>query len=135
MARKSLMHHDIKKIISYNYFYLFFPICKGQIISKWFFGVFDFLQKTNKNKYHSSKVQFVCSFIGRNVSLKKSFRLCLTFSSVKLEVEDGQILGPSQNTWTLRNGINVFAWVNTTSCNYRKYIFQLLLTYLLWTPK
>ena len=23
---------------------------KGQIISKWFFGVFDFLQKTNENK-------------------------------------------------------------------------------------
>ena len=23
---------------------------KGQIILKWFFGVFDFLQKTNKNK-------------------------------------------------------------------------------------
>ena len=23
---------------------------KGQIISKWFFGAFDFLQKTNENK-------------------------------------------------------------------------------------
>ena len=23
---------------------------KGQIISKWFFGVFNFLQKTNENK-------------------------------------------------------------------------------------
>ena len=27
-----------------------FLVCKGQIISKWFFGVFDFLQKTNENK-------------------------------------------------------------------------------------
>ena len=25
-------------------------LSKGQIISKWFFGVFDFLQKTNENK-------------------------------------------------------------------------------------
>ena len=28
----------------------FFGLLKGQIISKWFFGVFDFLQKTSKNK-------------------------------------------------------------------------------------
>ena len=27
-----------------------FEEAKGQIISKWFFGVFDFLQKTNENK-------------------------------------------------------------------------------------
>ena len=27
-----------------------YVVSKGQIISKWFFGVFDFLQKTNKNK-------------------------------------------------------------------------------------
>ena len=25
-------------------------VCKGQIISKWFFGVFDFLQKMNENQ-------------------------------------------------------------------------------------
>ena len=30
-------------------------------------------------KFHSSKVEFLCSFLGRNVGLKKSFRLCLTF--------------------------------------------------------
>ena len=29
--------------------------------------------------YHSSKVEFVCSFFGRNIGSKKSFRLCLTF--------------------------------------------------------
>ena len=28
----------------------YFNPTKGQIISKWFFGVFDFLQKTNENK-------------------------------------------------------------------------------------
>ena len=28
----------------------FLLLIKGQIISKWFFGVFDFLQKTNQNK-------------------------------------------------------------------------------------
>ena len=29
--------------------------------------------------FHSSKVEFICLFFGRNVGLKKSFRLCLTF--------------------------------------------------------
>ena len=53
---------------------------KGQLISKCLFGVFTFFQKTNKNKSTSSKVEFVPSFFGRNVGLKKSFRICLTFS-------------------------------------------------------
>ena len=55
-------------------------ITKGQIILKCLFGVFNFLQKTNENKSHSSKIEFVCSFFGGNVGLKKSFRLFLTFS-------------------------------------------------------
>ena len=33
-------------------------------------------------RFHSSKVEFVFSFFGGNVGLKKSFRLCLTFSFV-----------------------------------------------------
>ena len=37
------------------------------------FGVFNFLQKKNKNKSHSSKLEFVCSFFGGNIGLKKSF--------------------------------------------------------------
>ena len=41
---------------------------KGQLISKYLFSVFNFLQKKN-----SSKVKFVCSFFGGNVSLKKCF--------------------------------------------------------------
>ena len=34
------------------------------------------------SRYHSSKVEFVRSFFGKNVDLKKSFRLCLTFIRV-----------------------------------------------------
>ena len=49
-------------------------------MSKYLFGVFTFFQKTNENKLTSSKVDFVHSFFGRNVGLKKSFRICLTFS-------------------------------------------------------
>ena len=60
--------------IEYN-----FTIFKGQLISKCLFGVFTFFQKTNENKSTSSKVEFVRSFFGRNVGLKKSFRICLTF--------------------------------------------------------
>ena len=54
---------------------------KGQLISKCIFGVLNFLQKTNKNKSHSSKIEFIRSFFGENVDLKKSFRFCLTFIS------------------------------------------------------
>ena len=52
---------------------------KGQLISKCLFGVFTFFQKTIKKKSTSSKVEFVRSFFGRNVGLKQSFRICLTF--------------------------------------------------------
>ena len=31
-------------------------------------------------RFHSSKIEFVHSFFGGNVGLKKSFRLCVTFS-------------------------------------------------------
>ena len=37
-------------------------------------------QKQVDLRYHSSKVEFVCSFFGRNVGLKNSFPLCLTIS-------------------------------------------------------
>ena len=52
---------------------------KGQLISKSLLGVFNFLQKTNENKSHSSKIEFDRSFFGGNVGLRKSFRFCLTF--------------------------------------------------------
>ena len=44
---------------------------KGQLITKCLFGVFNFLQKTNENKSHSSKIEFVRSLFGGNVGLKK----------------------------------------------------------------
>jgi hypothetical protein len=43
---------------------------KCQLISKCLFCVFNFLQKTNKNKSPSSKIKFVGSIFGGNVSLK-----------------------------------------------------------------
>ena len=49
---------------------------KGQLISKCLFGVFIFFQKTNGNKSTSSKIEFVHSVFGRNVGLKKLFRIC-----------------------------------------------------------
>ena len=57
---------------------------KGQLISKGLFGVFNFLKKTNKNKSHCSKIEFLRSFFGGNVGLKKSFRFCLTFNNPQL---------------------------------------------------
>ena len=59
---------------------IFLVSSKGRSISKCLFGVFTFFQKTNKNKSTSSKVEFVCSFFGRKVDLKKSFRICQTFT-------------------------------------------------------
>ena len=49
-----------------------------------FFGAFTFFQKTNKNKSSGRKVKFVRLFFGRNVGLKKLFRICLTFTIIKL---------------------------------------------------
>ena len=52
-------------------------ISKGHLISKCLFGVFNFLQKPNKNKSHSSRIEFVRPFFGGNVGLKKTFWFCL----------------------------------------------------------
>ena len=39
-------------------------------------------QKQVELRYHSSKDEFIRLYVfGKNISLKKSFRLCLTFSS------------------------------------------------------
>ena len=61
---------------------------KGQFISKCLFGVFTFFQKTNENKSTNSKVKFVRSFFGRNVRLKKSFRICPTFINAHCDSND-----------------------------------------------
>ena len=71
------LRYNIEKEI----YFLSKTCLKGQLISKCLFGVFNFLQKTNKNKSHSSKIEFLCSFFGGNVGLKKLFQLCLTFTT------------------------------------------------------
>ena len=53
---------------------------KGQLFSKWFFGIVDFLQKTIENKSHSSKNEFFHSFFGGNRWPQKPFRNELTFN-------------------------------------------------------
>ena len=40
---------------------------KGQLILKSFFGIVDFLQKTNENTSHNSKNEFIHSFFGGNL--------------------------------------------------------------------
>ena len=52
---------------------------KGQLISKRFFEVVVFLQKTNENNSHSSKNEFIRSFFGGNRWTQKPFRNYLTF--------------------------------------------------------
>ena len=51
------------------------------------FWCLQFLPKNERKhvdlRFHSSKVEFICSFFGRNIGLKKSFRLCLTFTYLK----------------------------------------------------
>ena len=53
---------------------------KGQLISKSLFCVFNFLQKTNKNKSYISKNECIRSFFGGNRWLQKPFRKYLTFT-------------------------------------------------------
>ena len=59
------------------------PPTKGQLISKCRFGAFNFFQKTNKNKSTWGiivvKSNLFVRFFGRNVGMKKSFQLGLTF--------------------------------------------------------
>ena len=60
---------------------------KGQLILTRFFGVFNFFQKTNKNKSTRGIVVlksnwFIC-FFGRIVGLKKTLQLCLTFNRIE----------------------------------------------------
>ena len=56
MPHKSLMHHDIQKIISYHNFYLFFPICKRKE-----FKLFQLLESFKK------KVLMHCPSIKKSV--------------------------------------------------------------------
>ena len=57
------------------------------------FWCLHFLPKTNENKSTSSKVEFVRLFFGRkNVSLKKSFQICLTFMTCQQHKTDRPIV-------------------------------------------
>ena len=55
------------------------------------FWCLQFLPKNERKqvdlRFHSSKVEFVCSFFWKkNIGLKKSFWLCLTFKMVKIQL-------------------------------------------------
>ena len=65
---------------------------KGQLISKCIFGIFTSFKKRNEKKSTSSKVEFVRSFLGRNISLKVSIWICLTFRTSKGLVQLGSSL-------------------------------------------
>ena len=54
--------------------HIFLSGSKGQVISKCLFGVFTFFQKTNENKSHTSKNEFIRSFFGRIHGLTICFR-------------------------------------------------------------
>ena len=61
---------------SYRVFFKFYESPKGQLISKYLFGFFNFSQKTNENKSTwgiivSSKVEFFRLFFGRIEDTKK----------------------------------------------------------------
>ena len=58
--------HPTEIFNSMNLLQMSCMIHKGQLISKRFFGVVDFLQKTNKNMSYSSKNEFIRSFFGGN---------------------------------------------------------------------
>ena len=55
---------------------------KGQLISKWFFGVIDFLQKMNEQIRLTTMTTCFRSFFGRHPRHQKSFRNYLTFKGV-----------------------------------------------------
>ena len=66
--------------------WIFVETCKGQLISKCLFGVFNFFQKNERKqvelRYHYSKVKFICSFFGRIHCLTICFWVLLTFRKI-----------------------------------------------------
>ena len=73
---------------------------KDQLISKCLFGVFNFLQNTNKNMLHCSKNKFICSFFGRIHGLKIFFLNWLTFSrAVGTGGHEPGLIPPSPDTF------------------------------------
>ena len=79
---------EIKNRVLFAFFQNVLTDCKkklflGQIISKCLFGVFNFLQKMNKNTLHTSKNELIHSFFGRIHVLTICSRNWLTFSDLK----------------------------------------------------
>ena len=72
------------------------------------FWFLQFLPKNERKqvdlRYHSSKVEFVCSFFGGNVILKKSFQICLTFRAelfLRLVENKVQTLWEGHKIWKI----------------------------------
>ena len=57
-----------------HHIYFFLP-AKGQVISKGFFGVFNFFQKTNENTSHSSKNEFILRFLEEFTAWQFAFEI------------------------------------------------------------
>ena len=72
---------------------------KGQLVSKRLFCAITFFQKTNENKSKNSKVEFVRSFFGRYFGLKKSFRICVTFSAATFTRNSMVVLRERKTGW------------------------------------
>ena len=83
----------------------------------------NYEQKQVVLRYQSSKVEFLCSFFGRNVSLKKSFRLWLTFnSSIHLHHQESEKLF-NKDKFKLINQdrqIHNLGWKKILSCQNQK---------------
>ena len=52
-----------------------FNVTKGQIISKCLCGVLNFLQKTNENSLHTSKNEFIRSFLEEFTAWQFAFEI------------------------------------------------------------
>ena len=58
-------------------------LTKGQIILKRLFCVFNFFQKMNKNTSHTSKNEFICSFLGESEDTKSCFEIIWPLKQTK----------------------------------------------------
>ena len=56
--------------------------------------------------FHSSKVEFIPSFFGGDVSLKKSFHLCLTFSETANVQSDKELRAITSDNKLVNKHIN-----------------------------
>ena len=86
MPRKSLMHHDIQKIISYHNFYSFFPLCKREE-----FKLFQLLESFKKNVLmHHPSIKKSMTYINlhwiKNYDINTIFFIAIFFQWCKIFV-------------------------------------------------